>query len=84
MRVERGLNQEGAAEQIGIHPKHLQRVELGIANVTFATLVAISIAFRVPLSMLFEPPSSEAPTKRPAAQKRAAPAAKRKTSPTRR
>lgn len=72
LRVEHELNQENAAEQIGIHPKHLQRVELGTANVTFATLVAIAIAFRVPVAALFEPTEAEAPPQRKsAAPKRA-------------
>ena len=72
LRTERKLNQEDAAEQIGIHPKHLQRVELGTANVTFATLVAIAIAFRVPVATLFEPTEADAPAKRSsAAPKRA-------------
>ena len=67
LRVERELNQEDAAERIGIHPKHLQRVELGTANVTFATLVAIAVAFRVPVATLFEPADAGAPPKQSSA-----------------
>lgn len=47
------MSQEAAAELIGIHSKHLQRVENGAANVTMATLVALSLAYRVPLPTLF-------------------------------
>ncbi len=58
LRRERDLSQESAAELVGIHPKHLQRVENGGANVTIATLVAITLAYRVPLAGLFTEPES--------------------------
>lgn len=61
LRAERGASLEEAAEQIGIHSKHLQRVELGKANVTLATLVAITLAYRVSLPILFREP--EKPTR---------------------
>ncbi len=54
LREERELTQEQAAEAIGIHPKHLQRLERGAANVTLATLVAASLAYRVPIRTFFE------------------------------
>lgn len=54
LRKDRRLSLEQAAEEIGIHSKHLQRVELGTANVTLATLVAVSLAYRVPLAKLFK------------------------------
>jgi DNA-binding XRE family transcriptional regulator len=52
-RTDRGLTQEKAAEAAGIHPKHLQRIELGSANVTIATLVALTHAYKVSLRDLF-------------------------------
>ncbi|NVI98288.1 helix-turn-helix transcriptional regulator [Myxococcus sp. AM009] len=58
LRLERGLTQEQAAEAIGVHPKHIIKMEQGGANVTVATLVAASVAFKVPLRALF-PDSDE-------------------------
>lgn len=53
LRAEHNLNQEEAAERIGIHPKHVQRIESGKGtNVTFATLLAICVAFSLPLEQL--------------------------------
>jgi transcriptional regulator with XRE-family HTH domain len=54
LREDRGFTQEGAAESIGLHAKHLQRLESGLANVTLATLVAIAHAYRIPLRSLFD------------------------------
>jgi transcriptional regulator with XRE-family HTH domain len=54
LREDRTLTQEQAAEAIGIHAKHLQRLESGSANATLATLVATSLAYRVPIRSLFE------------------------------
>jgi transcriptional regulator with XRE-family HTH domain len=56
LREERALTQEQAAEQIGLHSNHLQRLERGAANVTLATLVAVSLAYGVPIHSLFEEP----------------------------
>jgi DNA-binding XRE family transcriptional regulator len=53
LRLGRGLTQETAAERIGLHPKHLSRIEAGTVNVTFATLVAISKAYEKRLKALF-------------------------------
>ncbi|WP_141327948.1 helix-turn-helix transcriptional regulator [Myxococcus sp. AB025B] len=53
LRLERGFTQEQAAEAIGVHPKHIIKMEQGTANVTVATLVAASVAFKVPLRDLF-------------------------------
>lgn len=52
-RQARELSIEQAAERTGIHPNHLQRVETGRANVTVATLVAVSLALDVPLEQFF-------------------------------
>jgi transcriptional regulator with XRE-family HTH domain len=57
LRVERGLSQEEAAEAMGIHPKSMPRLEGGTTNPTLATLVAASVAYKVPLRDLF--PESE-------------------------
>ena len=54
LRTERNLTQEAAAEQIGLHPIHLGRLEGGSENVTFATLIAISLAYGVAIRDLFE------------------------------
>ncbi len=53
LREERGLTQEQAAEMIGVHPKSMPRIEGGTANPTVATLVAASVAYKVPLRDLF-------------------------------
>jgi transcriptional regulator with XRE-family HTH domain len=52
LRVGRGLSQEETADLIGLHPKSLPRIEGGTANPTVATLVAASVAYKVPLSAL--------------------------------
>jgi transcriptional regulator with XRE-family HTH domain len=49
LRRELGLSQERAAERIGIHAKHLLRIEQGDANVTITTLVAAALAYGVEL-----------------------------------
>ena len=54
LREERGLSQEEAAEQIGIHAKHLQRLEAGTGNATVATLVAVTVAYKITPGTLFE------------------------------
>ena len=53
LRKERKLTQEKAAERIGIHEKYLQRTELAKVNPAVATLVAIAVAYEVPLRALF-------------------------------
>jgi transcriptional regulator with XRE-family HTH domain len=52
-RQARGLTQEQAAEMMGLHPKYMPRLEGGTANPTVATLVAASVAYKVPLRELF-------------------------------
>jgi transcriptional regulator with XRE-family HTH domain len=47
LRQERGLSQEVAAERAAIDAKHLQAIEGGRANVTFASLVGIARALGV-------------------------------------
>ena len=53
LREQRGLTQEQAAELMGVHPKSMPRIEGGTANPTVATLVAASVAYKVPLRELF-------------------------------
>ena len=53
LRLARQLSQEDAAERIGLSAKHLRRIELGQSNVTLATLVALSVAYAVPVPALF-------------------------------
>ena len=53
LREKQGLTQEQAAEAIGVHPKSMPRIEGGTANPTVATLVAASVAYKVPLRDLF-------------------------------
>jgi transcriptional regulator with XRE-family HTH domain len=52
-RQARGLTQEEAAEMMGLHPKYMPRLEGGTANPTVATLIAASVAYKVPLRDLF-------------------------------
>ncbi|TAK25722.1 MAG: XRE family transcriptional regulator [Myxococcaceae bacterium] len=54
MRLERELTREQAAEVIGIHAVHVARIETGSANVTIGTLVAVALAYKVPLAAFFE------------------------------
>lgn len=53
LRLARGWTQEQAAEEIGVHPKQVQRMELGSTNSTLAVLVATALALEVPLPELF-------------------------------
>ncbi len=53
IREAKGWSREVAAEAIGIHAVHVARVELGTANVTLATLVAMSRAYGVSLAEFF-------------------------------
>jgi transcriptional regulator with XRE-family HTH domain len=59
LREDRGLTQEQAAEIIGVHPKSMPRIEGGTANPTAATLVAASVAYKVPLRDLFSEEEEE-------------------------
>lgn len=44
---------ETAAEAVGMHAKHLQRIENGTVNITLKTLVAIVLAYGVSLADIF-------------------------------
>jgi transcriptional regulator with XRE-family HTH domain len=63
LRTRSELTQERAAETIGLHVKHLQRLERGTVNVTLATLVGCSLAYGVALGELF--PGDTAPEAEP-------------------
>ena len=54
MREARGLTQEQAAEAIGLHPKHMPRLENGKHSVSLLTLTAVATAYKVPLVKLFD------------------------------
>lgn len=54
LRHERKLTQETAAEQIGVHPKQLQRLESATKNVTLINLVAVAHAYKVSVKDLFD------------------------------
>ena len=62
LREGKGLSQEAAAERIGVHAKHLQRLESGDANTTVATLAAVAHAYSVPFASLFQADEPQAPT----------------------
>jgi transcriptional regulator with XRE-family HTH domain len=61
VRERAGLTQEQAAERIGLHAKHLQRLEAGTANVTFATLLSCAHAYGTALVSLLSPAEVEEP-----------------------
>jgi transcriptional regulator with XRE-family HTH domain len=54
LREERDLTQEQAAEAAGLHAKHLSVIENGAVNVTFSSLVALAVAYKVSLATFFE------------------------------
>lgn len=60
LRRAGGLTQERFAERLGIAANALQRIELGMQNLTIRSLVRLANGLGVPLSSLFEPPASRA------------------------
>ena len=56
LRRERGWTQEVFAGKLGMQPNSLQRIELGMQNVTVFTLVRFANGLGVPLASLFEAP----------------------------
>ena len=58
LRRERGLTQEQFAERLGIAANALQRIELGMQNLTIRSLVRLANGLGVPLASLFEAPAS--------------------------
>ena len=55
LRLARQLTQEKAAEDIGIHPVQLTRIEIAEANFMISTAYAIAFAYHVPIEELFTP-----------------------------
>jgi DNA-binding XRE family transcriptional regulator len=54
LRLKLEWSQARAAEQIGVHPVHVARLESGTANPTISTLIAFSVAYGVPVRALFD------------------------------
>lgn len=54
LRNALGMTQEAAATAAGLDPKHLQDIEAGNVNVTFATLSGLARAYKVSLAEMFE------------------------------
>jgi transcriptional regulator with XRE-family HTH domain len=52
-RAAKEWSREVAAEKIGVHAVHIARIELGNANVTLTTVVAIARAFGIETKALF-------------------------------
>ncbi len=66
LREKKGLTQEEAAEAIGVHAKHVGRLEGGTGNPTISTLVAFALAYGVQLGALFESDAANTEGPRPA------------------
>ncbi len=60
LRREHGWTQEVFAAKLGMQPNSLQRIELGMQNVTVFTLVRLANGLGVPLAALFVPPEDRA------------------------
>jgi transcriptional regulator with XRE-family HTH domain len=58
IRRERGLTQEETAERLGLQTNNLQRIELGMQNLTVRSLVRLANGLGVGLAALCEPPTS--------------------------
>lgn len=58
LRSRAGLTQEQFAEQLGMAPNNLQRIELGMQNLTMRTLVRLANAMGIPVAHLFRAPRS--------------------------
>lgn len=58
LRRERGLTQEQLAERLRMAPTNLQRIELGMQNLTLRTLVRVANELEVKPAALLEPPRS--------------------------
>ena len=65
LRRERGLTQERFAERLGIAANALQRIELGMQNLTIRSLVRLANGLGVPLASLFEAPAPGSRAVRP-------------------
>jgi transcriptional regulator with XRE-family HTH domain len=56
LRRERGWTQETFAERLGLQANNLQRIELGMQNLTIRSLVRLANGLSVSLGALFEVP----------------------------
>jgi DNA-binding XRE family transcriptional regulator len=56
LRLDLKWTQAYAAEVVGVHPVHVARVESGVANPTFAVIIAFAVAYKIPLAALFGEP----------------------------
>jgi ribosome-binding protein aMBF1 (putative translation factor) len=54
LRLEKEFSQEDLAERASLDAKHVQAIEAGQANITFASLVGIAKALGVKLAELFK------------------------------
>lgn len=59
LREERGWTLEEAAEHMRVAPKHLQKVEAGLLNVTLVTLVRVAEGFGETVRNLFPLPEPQ-------------------------
>jgi transcriptional regulator with XRE-family HTH domain len=55
LRSARGWTQEEAAEKANLNPRHYQKIEDGLVNVTLKTIEQLCQAFGVNVPELFEP-----------------------------
>jgi transcriptional regulator with XRE-family HTH domain len=58
LRRERGWTQEQLAERLGLQTNNLQRIELGMQNLTVRSLARLANGLGVKLPSLFETPRS--------------------------
>ena len=58
IRRERGWTQEQGAERLGLQTNNLQRIELGMQNLTVRSLVRLANGLGVGLASLCEAPAS--------------------------
>lgn len=54
LRKQAGLSQEELADQCGIIPTYLSRIEGGTANTSIVTLATLANALNVPVTELFQ------------------------------
>lgn len=54
IRVSRKLTQEELAEEAGLSPEYVSRIERGKASPSFETIISIASALGVELSTLFD------------------------------
>lgn len=65
LRATAGLSQTALADLTGIHRVTLNRIEAGLVDVSYSTLLALATALNVPASELTEPPAAPPEPPRP-------------------